>query len=85
MPRQRKRHAMTIGWKTKKIRVEFLMNPAEPDVGIMSDYSEDHSLHDPENEQRLTDLEAKMTDSDWGDIARTIDEEFRYPDPALDW
>lgn len=46
---------------------------AEPDVGIMSEWSEDHTLHDPETDERLTADEEAMTDDDWEKIAEKFD------------
>ncbi len=67
------RYRYEIEHKGKKYLVDATRCAAEPDVGIIADYSDDHILLDPETEQRLKDDEKTMTDRDWDEIAMKFD------------
>ena len=72
------RCATIITYAGRRIRVEFSPLPPDYDVGIMGWGSEDHTLHDPETEDRLEALEDGLNSSDWDDIADLVNTTFDF-------
>lgn len=73
LPEALQTEAMRNGDEPSEIEVEvqFETFSAEPDVGIMYAYTEDHTLHGTNNAGeyvRLTDLEKSLAQSTWDDI-----------------
>lgn len=52
-----------------EVEVRFDVLPAEPDVGIMSSYTEDHTLYHVDGEgARWPELEKALSDATWQHI-----------------
>ena len=72
------RRGVEIQFRGRPVRVEYEVVGADPSVGIMGDYGEDFSLHDPETEEPLGELEETVTDDEWDEISIAVDEAGGY-------
>lgn len=63
-----------IIYKDRKMLVTAEVQAPDYDVGICGYWSEDHTLQDPETEERRADWEADMSDEDWEEIAVLFDD-----------
>ncbi|MGE5512379.1 MAG: hypothetical protein ACM31O_14120 [Bacteroidota bacterium] len=56
-----------------RVLVRFAVQPPDPGVGILSEWTEGHTLHD-EQGARLVDLESALSDAEWEEVADVVDE-----------
>ncbi len=68
----RGRTSCHIDWRGRPLVAVFDVEPADQSVGIMGDYPDDITLHDPVTLERMQDLEKTFEPDEWDTIAQLI-------------